>query len=127
MDLFSAALPAIPKAAQTHRLAARLSPEALLDAVSQVCVVSSPSAVGEEESQPCSRNPRIEPAVEFYPPAYRLQKSSKASCQHMRKAAWQNVPVLNPTAVLPLERVPWYDATCMCLHWHLNTGAAVPT
>lgn len=84
---------------------------------------SSPSALGGEERQPCSRNPRTEPAVDSFILLLTDSRGAaklRASIRGRRRG--RNMPALNPAAALTLERVPWC-VSCMCLPWGICSAS----
>lgn len=122
VDLFSAAILVTPKAAQPRGKAPL---KALLRVELQVCVVLLSLCPGGEQSQPCRRNPRTQPAADGFilpfPDSRGIQRSSKALCQCTRKAVWQKCACATAggcpdTGIGPLGG----------FFGHLSAGAAVP-
>lgn len=101
LDLFSAAIPVTPKAAQPRGKAPL---KALLRVELQVGVVLLSLCPGGEQSQPCRRNPRTQPAADgFILPFPDSRGAAKLCASVQERWCSRNVPVPQLVAVLTLE------------------------
>lgn len=102
VDLFSAAIPVTPKAAQPRGKAPL---KALLRVELQVCVVLLSLCPGEEQSQPCRRNPHTQPVADGFILLIPEESRGAAKLCASVQERWcsRNVPVPQLVAVLTLE------------------------